>query len=127
MSRILKRIDEASDDAFGWIGIALVLIASITLDKGSSPHKWHAGIVWTFVAFFGLLIFGRKNRKSWLFWVFWATCLVLHVFTMWLIFGQLLPRLIVGTLYVIPFAIIESMALASLYSRLGRKLASRSR
>jgi hypothetical protein len=78
--------------------------------------------MWTFVALFGLLIFGRKKRTTWLFWIFWAACLVLHVFTMWLIFGQLLPRLILGTLYVVPVAFIESMLLLGLFSRLERKL-----
>ena len=39
-----------SDDAVGWIGIALGLIAAIILDKGSPPHKWHAAIMWTFLA-----------------------------------------------------------------------------
>jgi hypothetical protein len=106
MPRILKGRIARSDDALGWIGLALVLIAAIILDKGSPPHKWHAAIMWTFVAFFGVLIFGRKKRRSRLFWILWSTCLVFHVFAMWAIFGQLLPRLILGTLYVVPIAFI---------------------
>jgi ABC-type Co2+ transport system permease subunit len=123
MLRRLRKGLVPSDDAFGWIGILLVLVAAIILDKGSAPHKWHAAIMWTFVAFFGVLVFGRKKRSSWLFWIFWAACLVLHVFVMWLIFGQFLPRLILGTLYVVPIAFIESILLIGIFSRLERKLA----
>jgi len=114
-----------SDNFLGWIGIALGLVAMIILDYRSSPHKWHAAIMWTFCALFGLLIFGRKKRALWIFWIFWifwTACLVLHVFAMWLVFGQLLPRLILGTLYVVPVSFIESMLLFVFFSRLERKL-----
>jgi hypothetical protein len=124
MPRILKERIARSDDALGWIGLALTLIAAIILDKGSPPHKWHAAIMWTFVAFFGVLIFGRKKRRSRLFWIFWSTCLVFHVFAMWVTFGQLFPRLILGTLYVVPIAFIESIFLIGIFSRLQRKVAS---
>ncbi|MGB6676775.1 MAG: hypothetical protein WBE44_08800 [Terriglobales bacterium] len=112
-----------SDDAVGWIGIALGLIAAIILDKGSPPHKWHAAIMWTFLALFGVLIWGRQERNSRMFWFFWAACLLLHVFVMWVIFGQLLPRLILGTLYVVPLAFAESLFLFVLFLRLERKVA----
>ena len=74
-----RKRSSVSDDTFGWIGIALVLIAAIILDKSSQPHQWHAAIMWTFCALFGVLIFGREKRTSLLFWLFWATCLALHV------------------------------------------------
>jgi len=112
-----------SDDILGWVGIGLGLVAIIMLDKRSPPHKWHAAVMWTFCALFGLLIFGRKKRSSWLFRIFWLACLVLHVFLMWLIFGQLLPRLILGTLYVVPIAFIEAIFLTGMFSKLERKLA----
>jgi hypothetical protein len=111
-----------SDDAMGWVSIALGLIAAIILDKGSPPHKWHAAIMWTVVAFFGALIWGRQKRNSWLFWVFLAACLVLHIIAMWVIFGQLLPRLILGTLYVVPLAFFESLFLFVAFIRLERKV-----
>jgi len=117
---IKKRI--VSNDVLGWLGIALALIAAIILDKGSAPHKWHAAIMWTFCALFGLLIFGRKKRTYWVFRIFWAACLVLHVFAMWLIFGQFLPRLILGTLYVVPVAFLEAIFLIGMFSRLERRL-----
>lgn len=122
MSRRLKeRI--VSDDILGWVGIALGLIAIIILDKRSPPHKWHAAVMWTFVTLFGLLIFGRRKRGSGQFWIFWVACLTLHVFAMWLLFGQLLPRLILGMLYVVPIALMESIFLFGIFSRLERALA----
>ncbi|HEV2116844.1 MAG TPA: hypothetical protein VGR48_12500 [Terriglobales bacterium] len=111
-----------SDDALGWIGMVLVLIAAIILDKGSTPHKWHAAIMWTFVAFFGALIFGRRKRNSFVFWIFWVTCLTLHGFAMWVMFGQLFPRLILGTLYVVPLAFIEALLLLGMFTKLEGKL-----
>jgi hypothetical protein len=122
MSRRLKeRI--ASDDVLGWIGVAAALVAAIALDKGNAPHKWHAAITWTVVAFLGVLKFGQKKWRSWLFWILWALWLVLHVFAMWLIFGRLLPRLILGTLYVVPLAFVEAIFLTGIFSRLERMLA----
>src|SRR5205814_291328 len=116
MQRVLKKRIVAIDDALGWIGIAVALIAAIVLDKGSAPHKWHAAIMWTVVAFLGVLKFGQKKWKSWRFWIFCAACLGVHVFAMWVIFDQLLPRLILGTLYVVPVAFIESILLIGLFS-----------
>ncbi len=98
------------------------LIAAIILDKNSAPHKWHAAIMWTGVAFYGVLIFGRRKWNSWRFWVFWAGCLGLHIFAMWILFGQLLPRLILGTLYVVPIAFIEAIFLIGIFYRLERRL-----
>ena len=112
----------AQSDALGWVAIALGLIAAIILDKGAPPHKWHAAIMWTLVALFGVLIWGRQKRNLWLFWVFWAACLLLHVVAMWVIFGQLLPHLILGTLYVVPLAFIESLVLFVVFLRLERKV-----
>ncbi|MGB7601607.1 MAG: hypothetical protein WBM24_14950 [Candidatus Sulfotelmatobacter sp.] len=114
----------ASDDALGWIAVAVALTAAIVLDKGSALHKWHAAIMWTVVAFLGLLKFGQRKWKSWLFWIFCAACLGVHLFAMWLIFGQLLPRLILGTLYVIPLAIVEAILLTGIFYRLERNLSS---
>ena len=122
----LERRISLSDDALGWIGLTLVVIAAVILDKHSPPHKWHAAIMWTFVALFGVLVFGRGKRSSYLFWIFWATCMVLHVFAMWMLFGQLFPRLVLGTLYVVPLAFVESVFLLALFLKLERKVAQRS-
>jgi len=122
--RTLKKAIAGTDDIFGWIGLALVLAAAIILDRGGAPHKWHAAVMWTFCALFGVLIFGRKWRGSWLFWIFWVTCLTGHAFAMWLIFGELLPRLILGTLYVVPIAFVESIFLVGVFSKLERTLES---
>jgi hypothetical protein len=118
--RLKERI--VSDDVLGWIGVAVALIAAIVLDKGSAPHKWHAAIMWTAVAFLCVLKFGQKKWNSWLFWTFCSTCLILHVLAMWLIFEQLLPRLILGTLYVVPIAFIEAIFLVGMFAKLERML-----
>jgi hypothetical protein len=123
MSRILKKRRFLSDNAIVWSAAGLALIAAIILDKGSAPHKWHAAIMWTGVVFYGVLIFGRQKWGLWLFWIFWAACLVLHGFAMWLIFGQLFPRLILGTLYLVPIAFIEAILLVGMFAKLERKLA----
>jgi hypothetical protein len=94
--------------------------------QGGAPHKWHATIMWTGVAFYGVLIFGRRKWGSWLFWIFWAACLALHGIAMWLIFGQLLPRLVLGTLYVVPLAFVTAIFLIGVFSRLERRLARHS-
>jgi hypothetical protein len=41
---------------------------------------------------------------------------------MWLIFGQLLPRLILGTLCVVPIAFIEATFLVGMFAKLERML-----
>jgi hypothetical protein len=120
-----KKRASLSDDAIGWIGLGLVLVAAIFLDKNSPPHKWHAAIMWTFVALFGFMVVGRSKRGSWLFWFFWAACVVLHVAAMWVIFGQIFPRLILGTLYVVPLAFIESLLLFVVFVKLERRVALR--
>src|SRR5262245_53217994 len=120
-----------SNDALGWITCGLALIAAIIIDARSEPHnRWHAAIVWTATVFYSLLLWGRlivwrrKERRLLAFWLFWSASSVLHVFAMWLIFGQLLPRLILGTLYVIPIAFVESLLLLIVYFWLAGKLQS---
>jgi hypothetical protein len=119
-----RRVKRAgvSDDMLGWIGLALALVAAIVLDKNSPPHKWHAAIMWTFLACFGALIFGREKRNSWLFWILWAMFLAAHVLAMWLIFAKLLPRLILGTAYVVPIAFLEAIMIFVIILKLERKI-----
>jgi len=81
-------------------------------------------MMWTFVALFGLLVVGKNMCGAWLFWVFWVRCLSLHVVAMWIIFDQLLPRLIPGT-YVVRLAFVESLLLFVMLSKLERKVALR--
>ena len=114
-----------SDDLLGWRGLALALLAAIVLDKRSPPHKWHAAIMWTFVAFFGVLIFGRQQRNSWRFWSWWVVCLIGHGFVMWALFAQLFPGLLLGTVYVVPLAIVESIFLTVLILKVVGRTAER--
>ncbi len=119
--KIKKRIATGYDIP-GWMVLALGLAAAFILDKRGPPYKWHAAIMWTILALVGVLIFPLKKRRPRLFLIFCATCLVLHVFAMWIIFGRLLPRLILGTLYVVPIAFVESIFLVVIFARLERKL-----
>lgn len=122
MQRASKKTS-LSDDAIGWVGIALGLIAAIVLDKVSAPHKWQAAIMWTFVAFFGVLIWGRQKRNSWVILAFLGRMLGSQRNCDGVIFGQLLPRLMLGTLYVVPLAFFESLFLFVAFLRLERKVA----
>jgi hypothetical protein len=126
MPRTLKNGFGVSDNALSWIVVALGLTAAFILDKPSAPHKWHAAIVWTTGALFGLLVWCRKKWNSFPFWLFWLTCLVFHVFAMWMIFERLLPGLILGTLYVMPIAFIESVLLAVGFGWLAGKVSPNS-
>jgi hypothetical protein len=117
MPKLLKRGNGLSNKALGWIGIAVALAASIILDKDGQPNKWHPAIMWTVVAFYGLLLFGRKKWRTVRFWCFWLASLALHVFAMWFIFGRLLPRLVLGTLFVVPLAFVETILLTGLFFR----------
>ena len=112
-----------SDNALGWVSAAFALVAAIILDKNSPPHKWHAAIMWSIVALFGILIWGRDKQNSRLFWTFWVGCVLLQISTMWVIFGKLLPRLVLGTVYVVPLAFIESLLLFVAFLKLERKIA----
>ena len=86
----------------------------------------HAAIMWTVVAFFAVLLWGREKWTAVSFWIFWAVCLVLHIIAMWAIFGFLLPRLALGTIYVVPIAFIESVLLAALFFIIERKIRNHS-
>jgi hypothetical protein len=56
---------------------------------------------------------------------FWVGCFGLQVFAMWLVFGQLLQRLVLGTLYVVPIGFIEALFLFGIFSKLERMLRPR--
>ena len=106
--------------------MAFVVVAAIILDTDDAPSKWHAAIVWTFAAFYGLLIYDRKKWRFFPFWLFFVACFVIHVYVMWFIFGTLLPQLRLGTLYVVPVAILEVILLIVVFSGLERILGKHS-
>jgi hypothetical protein len=103
-----------------WSGIAVALIVVIFLATGSLPRKWDVAMMWTSTTLAWVLIFGRirswERNYSWRFLAFGAICLVLHTVAMWLIFGKPLPRLIPGTMYVVPVAFIEAILLTVVFS-----------
>lgn len=120
MRRRLKIGRGLSNDTIGWISLGVTLLAIVILDRGFPPYKWHAGIIWTVTAFYGAVIFGRSKWQLWSFWVSLSACMVVHIILMWAIFGQLLPGLRVGTLYVIPLGFAESILLLVVVARLAR-------
>jgi hypothetical protein len=117
-----RLVEERMDDVFGWIAVVLLVAAAIILDRGAPLHKWHAALVWTISTFLGIIIFVREYRGSSVFWIFWAVCLLVHVFAMWALFSVLLPRLIIGTVYTFPLAFVESVILCLVFLRLKRRL-----
>ena len=132
MQKRKKKQSGISDNALGWITVGLVIAAAIFLDNEREPRKWHAAIWWTAVAFLILLVFCLSKWNSLQFWIFWFACLFFHLGAMWLIFGQLLPRLILDPLvfFEIPIilriavqimAIVEPLLLAVVFFRLQRK------
>jgi hypothetical protein len=145
MPKVARHRTVISENALGWTTVLAVLIAAIILDQGT--NKWHPAIWWTAATFYGVLIFCRRKWRSWQFWGFWATCLVLHMFVMWVIYGKLWPhwililprsllgpRLILTQLFVAPLAklielifrsgmaLIESIFLTVMFLRLERFL-----
>jgi hypothetical protein len=122
MPKTLKRRNGLSENALSWIFAAVGLAAAIVLDTDSAPRKWHAAIMWTVVAFSAFLVLNRKKWTSLPFWCFFFPSLLLHLFGMWLIFERLLPSLLLGTLFVIPFAFVESMLLIGMFPGIERKL-----
>jgi len=126
MSQILKGRAGPIENVLSWLTAGVALVAAIILDRNSAPHKWHAAIMWTVLAFFGVLLWGREKWRAVSFWIFWAVCLVLHIVAMWAIFGAVLPRLALGTIYVIPIAFIESVLLAALFFIIERKVRNHS-
>jgi hypothetical protein len=116
MPRPLKNSNEQTLKVLGWVIPALALGSVIILDERSGSNRWHAAVVWTPVALSGVLVWGQKAWKWKSFWLFWVTCFIIHVRTMWLIFRKLFPHSMLGTLYVIPIAFGESVLLIRCFS-----------
>ena len=122
MPRQLKKRVALTDNVAGWIAGAVALISVIILDTRGLPQKWHAAVMWTVCAFASVVVFSRKRLSSWQFWVSWTICLAFHVVLMWVLFAQLLRSLVVlGMLYVVPLAFLESLLLFAVLSKPSRK------
>src|SRR5688572_12601748 len=125
MPERLKGRRVPSDNALVWIGGAVALAAAIVLDDDTAPRKWHAAIIWTVIAFLCLLVLCRKKWTFVSFWLFGMFALVAHICVMWFIFGQLLPGLLIGTLFTVPLGFIESILLTVIFSGVERRLEKR--
>lgn len=117
MQRFLTKRSNLSDTVIGWIAAAIGLIAAFMLDTKDQPQKWHSAIMWTGCTFGGLIIVLREKWTSWRLWLSWAVCLAIHIFVMWLIFAKILPTLRVGTLYMIPIALVELILLRKIMTK----------
>jgi len=123
MSKTVNKVGVFSDTFIGWVIAAIGLAAAFMIDTKENPQKWHAAIMWTGCAFGAVVILSRAKWGSWRFWLSWIICLTVHIFLMWVIFEIVLSRLrFVGTLYMVPLALIESLLLLGIISKLERKL-----
>ena len=120
MSRTGKTGATFGDTAVAWFVAAIGLAAAFVLDTKGQPQKWHAAIMWTGCAFGSVVLISRAKWMSWRFWLSWTICLTAHIFLMWVIFEKALNRVRLGTLYVVFPALIESLLLMGIISRIER-------
>jgi hypothetical protein len=118
MSRTRKARAAFGDTAVAWFVAAIGLAAAFVLDTKEQPQKWHAAIMWTGCAFGAVVIVSRAKWMSWRFWLSWTICLTAHIFLMWVIFEKALSRIRLGTIFVILPALIESLLLSGIISRI---------
>jgi hypothetical protein len=109
-----------------WALVATLLIAifvqAIQYRLGA-PQKWHAALALTLVPFSMMVVTLYRYWSSWRFWVALGICLVLHLLTIWVIFAKVLSNVErLGLLYVLPFQLIETVALLLAVGKLMRKL-----
>lgn len=115
---VKKKPQVFSDNALTWFAAALALCVAILLDQRGLPQKWHAAIVWTVGTFGSLVIMFRRRWYLWGFWALLLAFFILHLVLMWTLFSKVLANLLVlGMLYVIPLALIESVVLMILLSQ----------
>ena len=124
----MKTREPLGDRVVGWVGLVVVIVAMFVLDKPSEPHKWHAAITWSVLAFMTVTLFGRGRWKSWRFWALWMFFALLQLLAMWWLFGRAMPAgHFVGTVVVAPIAFIEGVLLVGLIVRIERMIDPRLR
>ena len=72
-------------------------------------------MVWTIIAIGSLALWGTLSRRSWRFWLFSCAALAAHVAAMWYLFGVLLPKALIGTLWVSGLGLVEGFFLYILF------------
>ena len=96
-------------------GGAAILISERFLDQPSDPLRWDAATVWTVVAIGSLALWSAMFRRSWRFWLFLCAALAAHVSAMWYLFGVLLPKALIGTIWVSGLGLVEGLFLYILF------------
>jgi len=104
-----------------WTTFAAACVALAILDTRGPVGKWHAALSWTLGVAVGMELWPRQRLASFLFWMLWLVFLAAHIFAMWLLFGVLLPRLRLGTLFVFLPSVFEGFFLGAVIWSLSRK------
>ncbi len=113
----MSKHEHLSDNTLSWIAVALSLLVVVVLDKEGMPQKWHAAVMWTLCAFGPVTVMHRKRWRIWSFWTSWILYLGVHLLIVLALFVYVLGSVrILGTLYVVPFGLVESLFLLGLLS-----------
>jgi hypothetical protein len=112
-----------SENVYVGIVALLGLAIAVVTDRAGMPQKWHAAIVGTTVAFGGSAWVFRHRWSQRQFWIALGTCFVIHMFGIWMIFGQLLKDAkTFGILIWAPAAFVEGVFLLAFVPALQRKI-----
>lgn len=84
------------------------------LDKHQTTARWHAAIAWTGIPFSSVVMICRDRWRSIHFWIGWSILLGAHIGLMWLLFFYLYPHAVIGMLYIMPFAFVETFLILML-------------
>jgi hypothetical protein len=125
VSQIKKRV-RASDNIVLLITVLIAIGIVSWMVYFNVPQKWHAAACWTLVPFCAVVPTYRRYWSSWRFWAALTICLFAHLGIMWLIFARGLASVTqIGTIYVIPFELVEAfvllVAITILMRALGQK------
>lgn len=117
MKRFLSR-----DNVAAAVVAVLALILAIIMDGRGMPQKWHAAIMLILLPP-AMTIMGYRlwwARLS--FWISLTICLVVHTLAVWVFFQYALGNVRIGTLFVIPFALVEAVILIIAVKKVSDKL-----
>jgi hypothetical protein len=106
--------------------VLLAVGSAILMSHFGMSQKWHAAACWTLVSFAIVVSMYRRYWSSWRFWTALTICLLIHLIIVWEVFAQVLDgEKKMGTMYVIPFEYLESLALLIAVALLMRTLGHR--
>lgn len=88
---------------------ALALILAIIMDRIGMPQKWHAAIMLTLLPFLMAILGYRLWWARLSFWIALTICFGVHTLAIWVFFQYALGNVRIGTLFVYPFAIVDTI------------------